>query len=134
KYPSREEADASEELIRRYADASRQEIDGHIWPKFQKLMEQDIQDSALQELLKELAQQNAASQEGSGRSLPPTLTQLTEQEQQELEKAIQQAQNQQLQQSKATKPIDMASLPHSLIQKLQQYIQSLSEDEQTRLR
>ena len=80
-YPSKQEADESEDLIKRYADASYRLNRDLIWPEFKKLVEQDVKDQRTEEFLKE-----------SASSLPQELKdKLTPEEAEMLEEAIQQA-------------------------------------------
>lgn len=80
-YPSKQEADESEDLIKRYADASYRLNRDLIWPEFKKLVEQDVKDQRTEEFLKE-----------SVSSLPQELKdKLTPEEAEMLEEAIQQA-------------------------------------------
>ncbi len=57
RYPSREEADKSEELIKKYGQASYEINRDEVWPEFKKLIEADMNDQKAQELLKD-AQKN----------------------------------------------------------------------------
>lgn len=88
-YPSRQEADESEVLITRYAQASYKINLEKVWPEFQKLVEKDLEDQQTQELLDDLQKDKA---EGSGPSLPQELKdKLTPEEQKEIEDAIDKA-------------------------------------------
>ncbi len=113
RYPSREEADKSEELIKKYAQVSYEINRDEIWPEFKKLVEMDMEDQKMQELLGEIfdsvqaeanKQKEQADQESnesgpdSGRAstgkqgLPQELKdKLTPEEQKALEEAIKKA-------------------------------------------
>ena len=93
RYPSREEADKSEELIKKYAQVSYEINRDEIWPEFKKLIEADMQDQKMEELLKDM-QKKQQDQEGgeSGQGLPQELKdKLTPEEQKALEEAIKKA-------------------------------------------
>lgn len=93
RYPSREEADKSEELIKKYAQVSYEINRDEIWPEFKKLIEADMQDQKMQELLKDM-QKEKQDQEGGegGQGLPQELKdKLTPEEQKALEEAIKKA-------------------------------------------
>lgn len=145
RYPSREEADSSEDTIRRYADASYRINLERIWPEFQKLVEKDMEDQEMQELLNELqkGQGEGGESEESGREgIPQELKdKLTTEEQKSLEDAIEQAlEKAQQEQGQAAEsgqsegsPIDLSSLSEELKQKIKDYIDSLPEDKQQEL-
>lgn len=91
RYPSREEADESEELIRAYARKSYEINRDKIWPAFKKLVEADMEDQKTQELLDELDKEQGRGEDG-GHGLPKELKdKLTPEEQKELEDAIDKA-------------------------------------------
>lgn len=93
RYPSREEADKSEELIKKYAQVSYEINRDEIWPEFKKLIEADMQDQKMQELLKDM-QKEKQDQEGGegGQGLPQELMdKLTPEEQKALEETIKKA-------------------------------------------
>lgn len=133
-YPSRTEADQSEELIGRYAQASYEINLNQIWPEFKKLIEKDMEDQKTQELLKDMEQGK-----GQGRDLPQNLKdKLTPEEQQALEEAIEKAlQEAKQQQGEGQEgqpvPIDIDSLSPELKQKIKDYINSLSEEQRKEL-
>lgn len=88
RYPSKQEADESEELIKKYAQVSYEINLEEIWPEFQKLVDRDMEDQKMQELMRDMQQEKA---EG-GESLPQKIKdKLTPEEQEELEKAIEEA-------------------------------------------
>lgn len=87
RYPSRQEADKSEELIRKYAQVSYEINRDGVWPEFKKLIEADIKDQEAQELLNDIQQGKGRPEGGSG--LPQGLKDaLTPEEQKSLEEAI----------------------------------------------
>ena len=93
RYPSREEAEESEDLIKKYAQVSYEINRDKIWPEFKKLIEADMEDQKTQELLKDM-QKDQQGQEGSegGQGLPQELKdKLTPDEQKALEEAIKKA-------------------------------------------
>jgi len=67
RYPSKEEADRSEELIRRYAKVSYEINRDKIWPEFKRLIEEDVEDQEVQELLKQM-QKKVKGKEGKSQS------------------------------------------------------------------
>jgi len=93
RYPSRKEADKSEELIKKYAQVSYEINRDEIWPEFKKLIEADMEDQKTQELLKDM-QKGQEGQEGGegGQGLPQELKdKLTPEEQKVLEEAVKKA-------------------------------------------
>lgn len=140
RYPSRQEADQSEDLIRRYARVSYEINRDRVYPEFKKLVDADLEDQKLQELMQDM--QCGQGEEGKGQQgLPQNLRdRLNEREQQELEEAIQNAQQesqegQQAEGSSKPKPriVDLDSLSEGLKQKIKDYIDSLPEDMKKRL-
>ncbi len=136
RYPSREEADSSEETIKKYAEASYRINLERIWPEFQKLVEKDMEDQNMQELLGQMQ----TSEEEGGSGLPQELEDnLSPEEQKVLEEAIEQAMQsgaevqEQTEAGTRGKPIDLSSLPDELKQKIQDYINSLPEDQKREL-
>ena len=88
RYPSRKEADGSEETIRKYAQVSYEINRDEIWPEFKKLVDEDMQDQKMQELMRDM-QQGQGQGEGQGQPMPQELKgNLTPEEQKELENAI----------------------------------------------
>ncbi len=88
RYPSRKEADKSEKLISKYAEASYLINRDEIWPEFKKLIEEDMKDQKTQEALKDMMQ-GGEKGEGEGKQIPePLKNNLTPKEQKELEKAL----------------------------------------------
>jgi cobalamin biosynthesis protein CobT len=128
RYPSRQEADRGEKLIRRYANVSYEINRDEVWPEFKKLVDTDLEDQKVQELLQDMQGKGDKGQSG----LPQDLqSNLTEEEQKELTEAMQNAQNSP---SKNGQPegepraIDLDSLSDELKQKIKDYIDSLPED------
>lgn len=152
RYPSKQEADASEDLIRRYAQVSYEINRDKIWPLFKTLVESDMQNQQLQEMLQELAQEGESEAgEKNGAGMPQGLKdRLTEAEQKELSDAIQKALEQEYydqdgnSQSQDTdeshdmsgkrNAIDLDSLSLDLKQKIQDYVDSLPDDIKEELR
>lgn len=97
RYPSRQEADKSEDLIKKYAQVSYEINRDEVWPEFKKLVDADLEDQKTQELLKDMQkgqQEKGEGEEGEGsqQGLPQNLKdKLTPEEQQVLEGAIKQA-------------------------------------------
>lgn len=134
RYPSRAEADQSEELISRYAERSYEINRDQIWPEFQKLVEKDLEDEKMQELLKDMEQTK-----GEGQGLPQEMKdKLSPEEQKALEEAIEKAleeakKGQPEGQEGQPMPIDLDSLSEELKQKIKDYIDSLPEDKKQEL-
>ncbi len=63
RYPSREEADKSEDLIKQYAQVSYKINLEKIWPEFKKLIEDDMEDQKMQEFLKEIQEEQRGGSE-----------------------------------------------------------------------
>lgn len=93
RYPSREEADKSEDLIKKYAQVSYEINRDEIWPEFKKLIEADMEDQKTQELLKDMQKEQQGQESGEGgQGLPQELKdKLTPEEQKVLEEAIKKA-------------------------------------------
>lgn len=129
-YPSREEANQGEEVIKRYAKASASIMEEKVWSKFKELIDKDIEDQKKQQAMNDM---NQNGEEGSGSGMPQELRdKLTEEEKQELEQALENAMNETPSESESgqgqPRPIDLDSLSEGLKQKLQDYIDSLPED------
>lgn len=153
RYPSRQEADKSEDLIRKYAQVSYEINRDEVWPEFKKLIDADMEDQKMQELLKD-AQKNQEGDESGGQGLPQELKdKLTPEEQQALQETIKQAiEDAKKEKAEAQgdepegaegkpeadspegtpsgKPVDISSLSEELKQKIKEYIESLPEDQQ----
>lgn len=144
RYPSKEEADESEETITAYAKRSFNIAYEKIWPEYKKLVEEDIKNQEMQEALKG---QQGQGKEGNG--MPNLKDKLTPQEQQELEEVIEKAieaakrqegekvgedthgkpeENSDSEKGKAGSVIDLDSLSPELKQKIREYIESLPEE------
>jgi len=158
RYPSRKEADESEDIIRKYAQVSYEINRDEIWPEFEKLVEEDMKDQKMQELIKDMRKGQGG---GQGQSMPQGLKdKLTPEEQKELEKAIEKAleeakkeqdkkekskegekenaeegqgENDAKKGEQQGKPINLNSLPERLKQKIKDYIETLPEDKKKEL-
>src|SRR3989339_59603 len=65
RYPTKEEANRGQEGILSYAKVAYEIILEEIWPEFQKLVEQDLQDQKMVELLKDLQKEKQKGKEES---------------------------------------------------------------------
>jgi len=159
RYPSRKEADKSEEPIKKYARVSYEISRDEVWPEFKKLVEADMEDQKIQEFLKDTQTEQGGGEGIQG--LPQELKdKLTPEEQKTLEEAIKKAiedakereekteakkeadaksenedgkeqkEPQERKERESGKPIDLASLPEGIKQKIKEYIDSLPEDQQ----
>ncbi len=104
-YPTKREADQSEELITQYAKNAHEIMLEQVWPEFRKLVEKDIQKQQEQEALKKAFEQSQEEgTEGSGENeekterkpgfpkIPPELNdRLSPEEQEELQNALEDA-------------------------------------------
>ena len=130
RYPSKAEADKSEEVIRKYANVSYEINRDEVWPDFKKLVNADMEDQKVQEMMKDM-QKGGEGGEGQ-KGVPQNLSdKLTEEEQKALEEAIQNGQlgTQEGQKNNGQpRSIDLDSLPESLKQKIKDYIDSLPDD------
>jgi cobalamin biosynthesis protein CobT len=137
RYPSREEADKSEELIKKYAQVSYEINRDEVWPEFKKLVEADLKDQKTQEFLKDLEKNQGGEGEGGEggqQGLPQELEEA-------IKKAIEDAKKEQekkkseeeKKEKQSGKPIDLDSLSEELKQKIKEYIESLPEDIQKEL-
>lgn len=138
RYPSRQEADESEDLIRRYARVSYEINRDGIYPDFKKLVDADLEVQKLQELLQEMQGEQGNEGKGSTGFTQNLKDGLSEGEQQELEKAIQDAQDnpgkgQQTEGNGKSRIIDLDSLSEGLRRKIKDYIDSLPEDVKRKL-
>ncbi len=141
RYPSKEEADESEDLISQYAKVSYEINLEEIWPEFKKLVEKDKDDQKMQEFMKDMQSDKAESGEGQG--LPEQMKDdLTQEQQKELEEAIDKA----IEEMKKSEeggggeqgqqkpvPIDLDSLSDELKQKIKELIDELPEDKKKEL-
>lgn len=156
RYPSREEADESEELIRQYAEVSYEINRDKVWPEFKKLVELDIIDAKTQKALQDIAKEHQVKQKDesveptepklSGVELPEQLKErLTPEEIDELnkeiigaiERGIDQAEKGPLlegEERPVPEPvIDLEALSDEIKKKIVDYIDSLQKEEQERL-
>ncbi len=145
-YPLKAEADQSEDLIRRYSQASYEINRDKVWPEFKKLVEEDLQNQEIQEALKDTQQSGEGKEGGEGEGAQGLESSLTPEEQQELKDAISKAQ-QKAGEGKGGQPsseagestgkpaiIDLDSLSDGLKQKVQDYIDALPEEVKEKLR
>lgn len=151
RYPSKQEADQGEELIKRYSQVSHEIQRDEIWPEFRKLVDQDMQDQETQELIQQMMQDQSGEGEGEGQSgqcMPQDLKdKLTPEQQKELEQAMQQAGQKAQSQSGEGQPqpaegqpsqgkrtaVDLDSLSPELRQKLKDHIDSQPQPTQQQL-
>jgi len=145
RYPSKEEADESEDKIKEFAKVSYEINLEEIWPEFKKLVEQDMQDQKMQEFLKDIQQKKGESKENKGESAGQGLPQeikdkLSPKEQKELEKAIKKALKNAGKKEKSESEgknegtsIDLDSLSKDLKEKIKQHIESLPGDKKKEL-
>lgn len=151
RYPSRQEADSSEETITQYAKKSYEINRDKVWPSFKQLIEEDMKDQQMQEMMQDSQSQG---QGGSDQDLPQELKdKLTPEEQQQLQEAMkeaiekQQQKNQEKQEKQGSEgepqeqgelsgepseskgvPVNLDSLSEELKQKIKEYIEALPED------
>lgn len=142
RYPDREEANESEDLIKKYAKVSYDINKDEIWPEFKKLVEKDLEDQKVQELLQDMQKDKGDSDE-----LPQDLKDtLSPEQQKDLEEAIEKAieETKKKQEEKSSEgeengngnidsPIDLDSLSEELKQKIKDYLDSLPESQKKEL-
>lgn len=122
-YPSKKEADQSEDLIREYAKISYGINKNEIWPEFKKLVEGDLKDQKLQEFLQETGKIGGDSHGGQG--LPEDLEgRLAGSEKETLKSLVEGAKG---------KPVDLDSLSEGLKDKIKDYVESLPEEKRNSL-
>ncbi len=146
RYPSRQEADQSEEIITKYAAASFKINHEKVWPEFKKLVDKDIEqeklEKALQKALSDQIKKKIAARRADKNKpkevfdLPPELRdKLTPEEQEELKKGINELIDEMA--NKEIEPeqpegepvtIDLDSLSDELKEAIKDYIESLPED------
>ena len=135
RYPSKAEADRSENLVKDYAEVSYKINKDEVWPEFQKLVEEDLKDQKMQELLQEMMQGKGeleGAESDSTNNLPDNLT---DKEQKELEKAIEES----LKNSPdyvgegQASPVDLESLSEGLKKKIKEFMEGLPEDKMKEL-
>jgi hypothetical protein len=144
-YPSKEEADRSEDLIKKYAQRSYEINLNKIWPEYKNLVDQDMADQKMQEFIKDMQPAKAQNQKSGAtgdKGLPQDLRdKLNEEEQKELAEAIKKAIEETKDQNGAEnkeepmsgQPIDLDSLSEELKQKIKEHLKSLSEDKKKEL-
>jgi len=133
RYPSKQEADRSEELITRYAESSYRINLEKVWPEFKRLVDEDTADERTRQALDDMQKgqpQQGGEDEPSDQKIPQELGDgLTPQERQELEGTMREAQDQ----DGAPKPIDPNKLSPELKKKIEEYIDSLPDDKKREL-
>lgn len=117
RYPTRGEADKSEEVIKAYAEKSYEINRDRVWPDFKKLVEQDIKDQEIPEFLKDLMKGEGKPEAGQGEGLSP-------QDIQDIKDAVKAA----LGEKGEGKPVPPGALPEELKQKIQAAFDALPED------
>ncbi len=156
-YPSMEDADSGEILIKKYAKASYEINRDRVWPEFKKLIEEDIEDQKKQEALKDMQKGEGESEnknDGRNRGKIPDefKEQLTPDEQKELEDALDKAiddlkkeraeklkskdgdkktdeeSNDKAEQENPAKPIDMSNFSEGLKRKIKEYVDLLPDE------
>lgn len=155
RYPSRREANQSEEMISRYAQSSYEINRDEVWPEFKKLIDQDIEDQKMEQKMRDMQKEQSGEGDGTP-ELPQELKdQLTPEQQQELTEALGKAmgkakeqqqlesragEDQSQEQAKAEKPeqqtapIDLDSLSEGTKQQIREYIENLPEEVKEELR
>ncbi len=132
RYPSRTEANESEELIRRYAQVSYEINRDKIWPEFKKLIEADMEDQKMQEFLQDM-QKDKGENEGDKKELQDNLS---PDEQKELEdainKALEDAEDNKDQEGEG-RAIDLSTLSEEIKEKIKEHIDSLPKDKKQEL-
>ena len=117
RYPTRDEADRSEEVIKAYAEKSYEINHDRVWPDFKKLVEQDIKDQEIPEFLKDLMKGEGKPEAGQGESL-------STQDIQDIKDAVKAA----LGEKGEGKPIPPGALSEKLKQKIQDAFDALPEN------
>jgi hypothetical protein len=127
-YPSKVQADADEKLIDRYMLASYEIIRDKVWPEFQKLIEQDLQDQALSQLQQQL-QSPQEGQEGSPdrSSTPPG--ELSDEQKQALQAAFDQLPEDQKQALREAAKAAIAEIEAQINQSLGEFDQADKVDQ-----
>jgi cobalamin biosynthesis protein CobT len=157
RYPSKEEADASEETVEKYAAAAYKIWYEQVWPEFKKLVENDIEKQKEQEALRKnllrKKKEGKQSQEGDGEGqgkeenaetslIPPELKEkLSPAEQKELEEALEKAlggsskeevetsaEEEEETSEEDTPVVDLESLSEELQKKIAEYINELPDE------
>lgn len=151
RYPSRKEADEGEDIIQKYAQVSYEINRDEIWPEFQKLVAEDMEDQKMQELLKDMQGQGDGKEEAVSQDLKDNLNSEEKKELEEaISNAIEEAKKGQKEKGEKEdgqknedgepkekggkgKPINLDSLSEGLKQKIKEYIDSLPEDKKKEL-
>ncbi len=130
RYPTRAEADQSEEAIEAYAKKSYEINRDKVWPHFKELVEKDIKDQELPEFLKDLMKGEPQQGEGSEPS-PEGMKDLKD----AIKEALKQAGAKEggAQQGEG-KPMPFDSLPEDLKQQIQDAFDSLPEGKKQMIR
>jgi hypothetical protein len=163
RYPSKEEADKSEDIIQRYSKASYKVNLEEVWPLYKELVEKDMKNQELEEFLKDLKDKMKAeegqSEQGEGQDseskkekATENMSNLSESEKQAIEEAIKDSINNDINQAQKNEdqegkkgsqnqspqstnnPIDLDKLPESVKEKIKEFIESLPKDDQKKLR
>lgn len=131
-YPSKDQADKSEEEITRFAEASYQINLEKVWPEFKKLVEEDKKTQEMEDLLNDM-------KGGKGGDMSEEIkSRLSPEEQEALETAVNDAIEKESSKNESSKqgtfvPVDIESLPQSVKQKIRDYIESLPEEKRKAL-
>ena len=121
RYPTRDEADKSEEIIKAYAEKSYEINRDCVWPDFKKLVEQDIKDQEIPEFLKDLMKGEGKPEAGQGEGQSEGLS---PQDMQDIKGAIKAA----LGEKGEGNPVPPGALSEELKQKIQDAFDALPED------
>ncbi|TSA44272.1 hypothetical protein D4R49_00425 [bacterium] len=122
RYPTRDEADKSEELVRAYAEKSYEINRDRVWPDFKQLVEQDIKDQEIPQFIKDLMKGEGKPEPGQGEGLP-------EKDVQNIKDAVKAA----LGEKGEGKPIPPGALSEELKQKIQAAFDALPEDKKRKI-
>lgn len=142
RYPSRKEADTSEEIIKEYAKISYEINRDEVWPEFKKLVEHDKEDQEVQDLLQDF-QKGESGEDGP--ELPQELKeQLTPEEREQLKEALTEARKATAQQQKEARekgeeepsptPVAEEAISEGIKEKIKEYIEGLPEEERQALK
>lgn len=121
RYPTRDEADGSEDIIKAYAKKSYEINRDQVWPHFKQLVEQDIKDQQIPEFIKDMMK--GEGQPGAGQGG------LSEEDKQDLKEAIKNA----MTGKGEGKPVPFDAIPDELKQKIREAIDALPEDKKRAL-
>lgn len=141
RYPTKTEADTSEEVITQYAKTAYNIDYEQIWPEFKTLVDKDIERQTQQEALQEAIDEalKEGQQDTQSPMLPPELSDtLSPAEREELEGAMKDALEKSQAETTAEQSqqpiVDLDSLSEGLQQKIQDYVASLPEEVKEELR